>query len=114
LGTGPKVSKLGAKKAASGINFEEAQKKAMEEEERIKRLGYDKLKEEEEAKAVKEREAAERKKRGEEVSRSSTPSSATAAARREADKPAMARLGFGQTIGQAAPAQTKRWVTQLT
>lgn len=107
LGTGPKVSKLGAKKASSGINFEEAQKKALEEEERVKRLGYDKLKEEEEAKAVKEREAAEKKKRGEEVSRSSTPSNPVSAARREADKPAVARLGFGQTIGQAAPAQTK-------
>ena len=101
------MSKLGAKKASSGINFEEAQKKALEEEERVKRLGYDKLKEEEEAKAVKEREAVEKKKRGEEVSRSSTPSNPVAAARREADKPAVARLGFGQTIGQAAPAQTK-------
>lgn len=33
--------KLGAKKAAASINFEEAEKKAKEEEERIKRLGYD-------------------------------------------------------------------------
>lgn len=108
--TGPKSSKLGAKKATTSINFEEAQKKAVEEEERIKRLGYDKQREEEEAKAVREREAAERKKRGEE-SRSATPLSATgsSAAKRDVvvDKPQVARLGFGQTIGAPVVAQPK-------
>lgn len=105
LSGGPKVSKLGAKKAATGINFEEAQRKAIEEEERIKRLGYDKQKEEDEARAVKEREAAERKAKGEQVSRGSTPiNGSTSAARREVEKPAVSRLGFGQTAGAAAVA----------
>ncbi|CAH7689741.1 hypothetical protein PPACK8108_LOCUS24870 [Phakopsora pachyrhizi] len=40
LGGGGKV-KLGAKKAVGKINFEEAERKAKEEEERVKKLGYD-------------------------------------------------------------------------
>lgn len=108
---GGKLSKLGAKKATTSINFEEAQRKALEEEERIKRLGYDKLKEEEEARKIKEREAEERRKAksaigssagsGADLSRSSTP--ANGAARGVDDAPKPARLGFGQVVG--APAQ---------
>ena len=111
-GAGPKVSKLGAKKATTSINFEEAQRKAQEEEERIKRLGYDKKREEDEAKAVKEREAAERKAKGEQISRTSTPSTTASSIKREVvdDKPAVARLGFGQTIGKPVSAQPKTWV----
>ncbi|EPQ54902.1 ArfGap-domain-containing protein [Gloeophyllum trabeum ATCC 11539] len=47
----PKKSKLGglgAKKAAAPLDFEEAEKKAAEEAERIKQLGYDRQKEKEE------------------------------------------------------------------
>nr|XP_019048357.1 ADP-ribosylation factor GTPase-activating protein 2/3 [Kwoniella bestiolae CBS 10118]OCF27287.1 ADP-ribosylation factor GTPase-activating protein 2/3 [Kwoniella bestiolae CBS 10118] len=103
---GGKLSKLGAKKAATSINFEEAQRKALEEEERIKRLGYDKKKEEEEAKALKEREAEEKRKaQAASSSRSSTPLSSVP--RREESKPAPVKLGFGQVAGQAAPAQSK-------
>ncbi|RXK40730.1 ADP-ribosylation factor GTPase-activating protein 2/3 [Tremella mesenterica] len=105
--SGAKTSKLGAKKAATSINFEEAQKKAQEEAERIKRLGYDKMKEEEEAKALKEREAEERRKKaavGETVSRTTTPANGTV---RKDDKPVPVRLGFGQTAGVAAPAVAK-------
>jgi len=50
----PKKSKLGglgAKKAASPMDFAEAERKAAEEAERIKQLGYDRLKEEEEERA---------------------------------------------------------------
>jgi ADP-ribosylation factor GTPase-activating protein 2/3 len=104
-GAAPKSSKLGAKKAVGGINFEEAQRKAVEEEERVKRLGYDKIKEEEEAKKIKEREAEERKKAaaaGERISRTSTPVSASSS--RKEEKVAPARLGFGQTAGAAAVA----------
>ena len=54
--------KLGAKKATTTINFEEAQRKALEEEERVKRLGYDKQREEEEARALKQREEEERRR----------------------------------------------------
>ncbi|GAA5961577.1 hypothetical protein JCM21900_006639 [Sporobolomyces salmonicolor] len=42
------AGKLGGVKKGGGINFEEAERKAKEEEERIKRLGYDRKKEEEE------------------------------------------------------------------
>ncbi|WWD22892.1 hypothetical protein CI109_107387 [Kwoniella shandongensis] len=107
---GGKLSKLGAKKAATSINFEEAQRKALEEEERVKRLGYDKKKEEEEAKALKEREAEDRRKASASIgsSRSSTPlNGAAASSRREEKVPAPVRLGFGQTAGQAAPAPVK-------
>ncbi|OCF43070.1 ADP-ribosylation factor GTPase-activating protein 2/3 [Kwoniella heveanensis CBS 569] len=108
-GGGIKSSKLGAKKAAASINFEEAQKKALEEEERIKRLGYDKKKEEEEARALKEREAEEKRKAAAaSSSRSSTPlNGASSATRREEKAPAPVKLGFGQIAGQAAPAQAK-------
>jgi ADP-ribosylation factor GTPase-activating protein 2/3 len=51
-------AKLGAKKAAAPINFEEAERKAKEEEERIKKLGYDAKREEEEERIRKENEAA--------------------------------------------------------
>lgn len=108
------MSKLGAKKAGTAINFEEAQKKAMEEEERVKRLGYDKAREEEEARAIKEREAEERKKAGQAssgISRGSTPvngaSGPGAASRRVEEKVVPVRLGFGQTAGQAAVAPVK-------
>lgn len=49
--TGPKKSKLGglgAKKAAAPFDFEQAEKQAADEAERIKQLGYDRQKEEEE------------------------------------------------------------------
>ncbi|KZT53223.1 ArfGap-domain-containing protein [Calocera cornea HHB12733] len=109
-----KASKLGARKGAP-INFEEAERKAKEEEERIKRLGYDQKKEEDESKA---RAAA--------AAAAATTETATSAA---APKPTLggptslhgkkdsievnrlgmgiARLGFGQTAGgtgSAAPA----------
>jgi len=45
------AGRLGVKKGGA-INFEEAERKAREEEERVKRLGYDRLQEEEEAKRL--------------------------------------------------------------
>jgi ADP-ribosylation factor GTPase-activating protein 2/3 len=56
-GGGGAKSKLGAKKGAA-INFEEAERKAREEEERIKRLGYDSKREQEEAAAAASASAA--------------------------------------------------------
>ncbi|KZT36426.1 ArfGap-domain-containing protein [Sistotremastrum suecicum HHB10207 ss-3] len=50
-------AKLGAKKAAAPIDFAEAERKAKEEEERIKKLGYDRMKEEEEARKAAEEQA---------------------------------------------------------
>lgn len=40
-GKGKPGSKLGVKKGGPAVNFEEAERKAKEEEERVKRLGYD-------------------------------------------------------------------------
>jgi ADP-ribosylation factor GTPase-activating protein 2/3 len=112
LGAGAKASKLGgsklgAKKASTGINFEEAQRKAVEEEERIKRLGYDKKKEEDEAAALKAREEEERRKNqaaGINSSRSATPLSSTRTVVKE-EKVAPIKLGFGQIA--AAPVEKK-------
>lgn len=62
--SGGRVSKLGAGKLGvkkgGAINFEEAERKAREEEERIKRLGYDRRKEEEEQAAAAAAAAANR------------------------------------------------------
>lgn len=98
-------SKLGAKKAAAPIDFEEAQRKAREEEERIKRLGYDKKREEEEAAALKQREEEERRKNqaaGISSSRSATPLSSSRK-KVEDDKPVPIKLGFGQIASTAPP-----------
>lgn len=46
-----KLGGLGAKKAVSPLDFAEAERKATEEAERIKQLGYDRIKEEEEERA---------------------------------------------------------------
>jgi ADP-ribosylation factor GTPase-activating protein 2/3 len=51
-----KLGGLGAKKAVSPIDFVEAERKAAEEAERIKQLGYDRQREEEEERAQKEAE----------------------------------------------------------
>jgi ADP-ribosylation factor GTPase-activating protein 2/3 len=62
--TGPKKSKLGglgAKKAVTPLDFDQAEKKAAEEAERIKQLGYDRQKEEEEEKAKAQKKALELK-----------------------------------------------------
>ena len=70
--TGPKKSKLGglgAKKAAVTLNFEQAEKQAAEEAERIKQLGYNRQKEEEEEGARAQKKALELK---------STPTTTTA------------------------------------
>jgi len=62
--TAPKKSKLGglgAKKAVTPLDFEQAEKQASEEAERIKQLGYDRQKEEEEEKAKAQKKALELK-----------------------------------------------------
>ena len=103
--SGLRASKLGAKKAAAPINFEEAQKRALEEEERVKRLGYDRKREEEEAKERERLEAEQRAKNA--SSRSSTPlggSSSAAARSAVSEKPKPVRLGFGATAATAAAA----------
>ncbi|WVQ85109.1 hypothetical protein IAT38_007274 [Cryptococcus sp. DSM 104549] len=116
--SGVKSSRLGAKKATTAINFEEAQRKALEEEERVKRLGYDKKKEEDEARALKEREAEERKKASAAAasvgsSRGSTPVNGVSKREEKSSAPAPTRLGFGQVAGVAAAAPTKSRAAQV-
>ncbi|EJU02995.1 ArfGap-domain-containing protein [Dacryopinax primogenitus] len=103
-----KASKLGARKGAP-IDFEEAERKAKEEEERIKRLGYDAKKEEEEAKARSLAAAAASPTVKSPVS-ATTPSGPTSLHGKKDSIEinrlgmGMARLGFGQTATSAAPA----------
>ncbi|KAL0059823.1 ADP-ribosylation factor GTPase activating protein, ER-Golgi transport [Marasmius tenuissimus] len=110
--TAPKKSKLGlgAAKVSKPIDFEEAERKAREEEERIKQLGYDRQREEEEEKARKEAEAKLKAleigpKATSTSSRSATSNGSASSA--GAQKPAgFPRLGFGAipTAGMAAAA----------
>jgi len=81
----------------------------LEEEERIKRLGYDKKREAEEAKERERLEAEQRKKAGE-ISRNGSPAggygarSSAASSVKEVKAPV--RLGFGATVGAPAPVAT--------
>ena len=52
---------MGAKKAVTPLDFEQAQKQAADEAERIKQLGYDRQKEEEEEKAKAQKRTLELK-----------------------------------------------------
>lgn len=110
--TGPKPSRLGAKKAAAPINFEEAQRKALEEEERVKRLGYDKKREEDEQREREKREAEARKNAASSssdvnTSRSSTPLGATRTPAQSQPKQPV-RMGFGATVGAPVVAASSK------
>lgn len=97
-----KLGGLGAQKTKA-VDFAAAERKAREEEERIRQLGYDREREEAEEKTRKE---AENKRKATEIGKiatvttttsSSSPSSTTT-------KPAFARLGFGALPGAGAGA----------
>ncbi|CDZ97483.1 Predicted GTPase-activating protein [Phaffia rhodozyma] len=92
-------SKLGAKKAAAPINFEEAERKAKEEEARIAQLGYDRKKEEEEEKKRKEAEA--RKEMGSTSLGGARSVGSGRGTSGPSSAPPVPKLGFGQTF--AAP-----------
>ncbi len=119
----PKKSKLGLGAAkAKALDFEEAERKAKEEEERIKQLGYDRRREEEEEKARKEVEALKKANEIGPMKSSSTtmsvPNSGTKESFSTAQKsPAFPRLGFGAIPGAGAAAVSaapaKRHVTYL-
>jgi ADP-ribosylation factor GTPase-activating protein 2/3 len=109
---GPKPSRLGAKKAAAPINFEEAQRKALEEEERIKRLGYDKKREEDEQREREKRDAETRRNAASSssdvnTSRSSTPLGSTRTPAQSQPKQPV-RMGFGATVGAPAVAASSK------
>ncbi|KAF8636211.1 hypothetical protein AX17_003697 [Amanita inopinata Kibby_2008] len=108
--TTTKKSKLGlGASKAKPVNFEEAERKAREEEERIKQLGYDRRREEEEEKTRKEAEAL---KKANEIGpmKSSSVTSTTPIANTKqvlgvAQKSAaFPRLGFGAIPGAGAAA----------
>jgi ADP-ribosylation factor GTPase-activating protein 2/3 len=97
---------LGAQKTKA-VDFAAAERKAREEEERIRQLGYDREREEAEEKTRKEAEAKRKTTEiGKLASASSSPSPTT-----KSTPPAFARLGFGALPGAgtavaAAPAAT--------
>lgn len=101
-----KSTKLGAKKVGTEIDFEEAERAAKEEAERIAQLGYDAAEEE----RLRNEQAAKDLSAKKNASSHSTNSS-TSELRRQvstADTTArLARLGFGQTANTAKPAPKK-------
>ncbi|THV06473.1 ArfGap-domain-containing protein [Dendrothele bispora CBS 962.96] len=97
---------LGAAKVSKPIDFEEAERKALEEAERIKQLGYDRQKEEEEEKARKEAEA---KLAALEIGPKKTATTTAASSSNGPAAPnpraaAFPRLGFGAIPGAGAAA----------
>ena len=113
--TAPKKSKLGLGAAKTKpVDFAEAERKAIEEAERIKQLGYDREQEEKEEKARKEIEAL---KRSQELgsragilaaAANSTTSATTNGGNKSTNDPqksaAFPRLGFGAIPGAGAAA----------
>ena len=107
--TAPKKSKLGLGAAKTKpVDFAEAERKAIEEAERIKQLGYDREREEKEEKARKEAEAL---MRAQEIGSRATVTTTTVIANggnKFATDPqksaAFPRLGFGAIPGARAAA----------
>ena len=107
--TAAKKSKLGlGATKAKPVDFEEAERKALAEAERIKQLGYNREREAAEEKARKEAEATKLAKNLSNLSvSSSTPAASTPTARKGPDPKASAafpRLGFGAVPGAGAAA----------
>ncbi|VDB92126.1 unnamed protein product [Peniophora sp. CBMAI 1063] len=90
-----KLGGLGAKKAGP-VDFAEAERKAQEEAERIKQLGYDREREAAEEKARKDAAALELKSRAQQsVGKAPTTSSAPVAPKPNGSGQDMERLGMG-------------------
>ncbi|BGP41855.1 ADP-ribosylation factor GTPase activating protein, ER-Golgi transport [Rhodotorula kratochvilovae] len=107
------AGRLGVKKGGA-INFEEAERKAREEEERVKRLGYDRQKEEEDAAAAAASAAAARAAGAGQNGKAEQQAKALQAKKDsgEVDRLGMGvrKLGFGQVAGmggEAAAAEAK-------
>ncbi|KAG6905508.1 hypothetical protein DXG01_002292 [Tephrocybe rancida] len=103
--TAPKKSKLGlGASKATPVNFAEAERKAQEDAERIKQLGYDREREAAEEKARKEAEAL---KKATEIGHKVTAAPVRNAAPANGTAPrsaAFPRLGFGAIPGAGAAA----------
>jgi ADP-ribosylation factor GTPase-activating protein 2/3 len=111
--TAPKKSKLGLGAAKTKpVDFAEAERKAIEEAERIKQLGYDREQEEKEEKARKETEALKRAQelgsRAGIAAANSTIQATTNGSNKSTTDPqksaAFPRLGFGAIPGAGAAA----------
>ena len=108
--TAPKKSKLGLGAAKTKpVDFAEAERKAIEEAERIKQLGYDREQEEKEEKARKEAEALKRAQElGSRASIAASSAVTTNGSNKSAADPqksaAFPRLGFGAIPGAGAAA----------
>ncbi|GLB45315.1 putative arfGap-domain-containing protein [Lyophyllum shimeji] len=105
--TVPKKSKLGlGASKAKPVDFAEAERKALEEAERIKQLGYDRQREEAEEKARKEAEALRKATEiGPKATVNTTASNGGAPASSATPKSAaFPRLGFGAIPGAGAAA----------
>jgi len=104
----------GVKKGGAAINFEEAERKAKEEEERIKRLGYDREQEEKaaaEAAAASARNAAASRSAGSaSSSRGEMIGNKKSAGEMERLGMGFGRLGFGQTAGLSGEEAAKQAV----
>jgi ADP-ribosylation factor GTPase-activating protein 2/3 len=102
-----KTTKLGAKKVTGDtIDFDEAEKKAKEEADRIAKLGYDPDAEEEQAQVNTSSSAAILSPTPVSPPRGSTSSHSRDKSNSEVERlgMGMGRLGFGQIGGKAAPA----------
>ncbi|KAI9375328.1 arf GTPase-activating protein [Aspergillus egyptiacus] len=110
-----KAPKLGAKKVggADAIDFDEAERKAKEEAERIEKLGYDPEAEEKEAKAKAPTTGAPAIASPTAISPNRASFGATRASNERSSSDVerlgmgIGRLGFGQTAKPAAPAPKK-------
>ena len=124
-----KLGGLGSIKKAAPIDFAEAERKAAEEAERIKQLGYDRQRKEEEEKA---RQQAEKAKNAADLGRSTKKilnGSTSTVNKFTTEKPkgnpadlerlgmASKRLGFGATLGagsEAVPSISRKRSAQPT
>ncbi len=119
----PKKSKLGglgAKKAAAPVNFDEAERKATEEAERIRQLGYDrereKAEEAERARLAAEQTAANKVKPPSATKSTPVPSSTVATPKgntHDLERLGMGfkRLGFGGVPAAAASTRCVRFTS---
>jgi ADP-ribosylation factor GTPase-activating protein 2/3 len=114
--TGPRKTKLGglgAKKAAVPLDFEQAEKRAAEEAERVKQLGYDRQKEEEEEKARVQKKALELKSTPTTASTKQPVRNANTIPQQRGSQQDMERLGMGMkklgfgSVPTQTPASTR-------
>ena len=101
----PKKSKLGlGAQKTKPVDFAQAERKALEEAERIKQLGYDRQREEQEEKARKEAESLRKAQELRPAVTSTATISTTKTAVEASKSPAFPRLGFGAIPGAGAAA----------